>query len=83
MDEEKQERLEGSIIMPREIAPRLASGDSRVNFGHGLPEHIKEGLRSIAIHENKSMSWVMEEVIIRYFGLKRPKYIERKKNGKS
>lgn len=60
------------------IAPRLANGDSRVSFGHGLPEPIKEGLRAIAIHEHKSMSWVMEEVIIDYFGLKRPKYLKRR-----
>lgn len=67
--------------MPREIAPRLANGDSRVSFGHGLPNHIEEGLRSIARSENKSMSWVMEEVIIDYFKLRRPKYVERR-NGK-
>lgn len=61
------------------IAPRLANGDSRVPFGHGLPEAIKEGIRTIAGKENKSMSWVMEEVIIDYFGLRKPRY----KNGKS
>ena len=61
------------------IAPRLANGESRVPFGHGLPDYIKEGLRSIAAHEKKSMSWVMEEVIIDYFGMKRPKYITRRK----
>jgi hypothetical protein len=58
----------------RIIAPRLANGDRRVGFGHGLPPHIKEGIRMIARDENKSMSWVMEEVIIDYFGMKRPKY---------
>lgn len=67
--------------MARQIAPRLANGDSRVNFGHGLPEAIKEGLRRIAASENKSMSWVMEEVIIDYFKLRRPRYVERR-NGK-
>jgi hypothetical protein len=61
------------------IAPRLANGDKRVSFGHGLPPHVKEGIRGIAKDENKSMSWVMEEIIIDYFGFKRPKYIERKK----
>jgi hypothetical protein len=63
---------------PRMIAPRLASGDRRENFGHGLPPSIKEGLRKIARRENKSMSWVMEEVIIRYFHLRTPEYVERK-----
>lgn len=61
----------------RTIAPRLANGDSRVSFGHGLPESIKDGIRSIAAHEKKSMSWVMEEVIIDYFQMKRPKYLKR------
>lgn len=63
----------------RQIAPRLANGDSRVGFGHRLPVEVKEGLRQIARSENKSMSWVMEEVIIRYFGLRRPRYIKPKK----
>ena len=62
------------------IAPRLANGESRVSFGHGLPDSVKEGLRTIAKQENKSMSWVMEKVIIDYFGLKQPKYVERKKH---
>lgn len=61
------------------IAPRLASGDIRDSIGHGLPPEIKEGLRSIARHENKSLSWILETIIIDYFGFKRPKYIERKK----
>ena len=68
--------------MSRLIAPKLANGDSRINFGHGLPEYIKEGLRSIAKDENRSMSWVMEEVIIEYFHLRKPAY-KKRKNGKT
>jgi hypothetical protein len=64
----------------RMIAPRLASGDHRVPFGHGLPPDIKEGLRLIAELENKSMSWVMEEIIIAHFDLERPEYVPRKKS---
>jgi hypothetical protein len=60
------------------IAPRLKSGECRVRFGSRLPEEIKEGLRLIAFHERKSMSWVVEEVILDYFNLRRPKYIQRK-----
>lgn len=56
------------------IAPKLASGDSRVKDYGRLPAEIKEGLRDIARHERKSMSWVKEEIIIDYFGFKRPKY---------
>lgn len=63
----------------KQIALRLASGLSRESIGHGLPPEIKAGVRAIARRENKSVSWVLEEVIIDYFGLKRPKYIPRKK----
>ena len=63
----------------RVIAPRLANGDSRVRDYGRLPEPVKEGLRAIAKSEGKSMSWVKEEIIIDYFGLKRPKYIKEKR----
>jgi len=39
---------------------------------------VKAALRVIARDEKKSMSWVMEEVVIDYFSLKRPKYRSRK-----
>lgn len=64
----------------RMIAPRLASGERRVSFGSRLPEPIKAGLRLIAEHERKSMSWVMEEVIIRHFRMRSPKYVKGKRN---
>lgn len=65
------------------IAPRLFSGEKRESIGHGLPPHIKQGLRAISRQENESVSWVLEKIIIDYFGFKRPRYIERKKNGKT
>lgn len=58
----------------RQIAPRLANGDPRERLYGRLPADIKYGLRRIARHENKSMTWVIEEVIIDYFRLDRPKY---------
>ena len=68
--------------MPKIIAPRLTGGHVREKMGNGLPPDIKAGLRAIARRENKSMSWVIEEVIIDYFGLRRPKYDPRYvKNG--
>lgn len=63
---------------PRLIAPRLASGESRIAIGHGLPPAIKAGIRRIAARENKSLSWVLEEIIIEHFGLRRPQYLVRK-----
>lgn len=62
----------------REFSPRLASRDIRVKIRHGLPEEIKYGIQEIAKMENQTVSWVLEQSIIDYFGLKRPRY----KNGK-
>ena len=61
----------------RIIAPRLADGSRRIPFGHGLPEEVKDGLRKIARLENKSMSWVLEQVIIRYFRMDTPAYVNK------
>jgi hypothetical protein len=58
----------------KRIAPRLLSGDKRDNYTGGLPPEVKEGLYKIAEKEGKSVSWVLEQVIIDYFGLKKPKY---------
>lgn len=63
----------------RTVAPRLANGDSRVRDYGRLPEEVKEGLRAIAKDERKSMSWVKEEIIIEYFGFRRPRYVENDK----
>ena len=63
---------------PRQIAPRLADGTKRDSIGHALPPHIKQGVRMIAVRENRSVSWVLENVIIEYFGLRRPEYLKRK-----
>ena len=59
---------------PRQIAPLLQSGDSRVRFGARFPEEVKEGLRDIARHENRSMNWVLEETVIRFFRMDTPRY---------
>lgn len=66
-------------MVKRTIAPRLLNGKARVPQYGRLPEEIKEGLRKIARMEGKSMSWVVEEVIIRYFKMRRPRYREVKK----
>lgn len=58
----------------RRIAPRLLSGDSRLAVALNLPDTVKAGLRDIADHETESVSWVLEQAILDYFGLKRPKY---------
>ena len=63
--------------MPRQIAPKLASHDCRERLYGRLPANVKAGLRAIARKEGKSMSWVVEEVVIDYFGMKTPRYIHR------
>ena len=60
--------------MAKKIAPKLLNGDPRVHLYGRLPDAVKEGLRRIARKENKSMSWVIEEVIIDYFSLPVPNY---------
>lgn len=59
----------------RHIAPRLASGLSRTGLGHALPEHIKRGLKLIALRENKSLSWVLESIIYQHFGFTPPTFV--------
>lgn len=66
--------------MPRIIAPRLWDGSKREGIGHGLPPRVKAGLKAIARQENKSVSWVLENVIIEWFDLPKPKYRPRKKD---
>ena len=61
------------------IAPRLVSGECRDNYTGGLPPYIKEGLKLIAKDENQSVSWVLEQVIIKHFKLDKPEYVPRKK----
>jgi hypothetical protein len=67
----------------RTIAPRLADGRSRVPDYGRLPPAIKDGLRKIARMEKRSMSWVKEEVIIRYFKMERPRYVSDNKKRNS
>jgi predicted transcriptional regulator len=58
----------------KQIAPRLLDKESRDSYTGGLPPEVKEGLYAIARKECKSVSWVLEQLIIDYFGLKKPKY---------
>lgn len=58
----------------KSIAPRLANGEKRLpNYG-GLPPAVKRALRVIAHEERQSVSWVMEQMIIEYFGIICPTY---------
>lgn len=59
----------------KQIAPRLASGESRQRIYNQLPPHIKLGLKLRAAREGKSMNWMMEKSIIRAFDLERPEYV--------
>lgn len=66
----------------RKIAPRLADGSSRLSLGNGVPEVLKEGLTAIARREGRSRSWVVEEALLDYFGIRAPKFMEPKKTKK-
>lgn len=65
---------------PIQFAPRLLSGYARVRVYAAWPEDIKEGLRAIARMERKSMNWVIEQVIIRYFRLQKPEYVKSERD---
>jgi predicted transcriptional regulator len=61
----------------RRIAPRLRSGKSREALAHGIPEHIKAALKMIAASRNESVSWMLEQALVEYFGYDAPEYVER------
>lgn len=51
---------------PRQIAPRLASGEHRIAAGNGLPPIVKYALTVIAEEERKSRSWVIEQILLQW-----------------
>ena len=52
--------------LPRRIAPRLASGESRIPAGNGLPPILKDAISVIAAEEGQSRSWVMEQILLHW-----------------
>jgi hypothetical protein len=66
----------------KQIAPRLADGGWRERMYSALPAAAKESVRAIARHENKSMSWVIEEIVYDVFKLRRPWFVTRSKKAR-
>ena len=58
----------------KSIAPRLANGERRIPNSSGLPPAVKRALKVIAYSERQSVSWVMEQMVIEYFGIICPTY---------
>jgi hypothetical protein len=58
----------------KSIAPRLANGERRLPNSSGLPPAVKRALKVIAHTEKQSVSWVMEQMVIEYFGIICPTY---------
>lgn len=56
------------------IAPRLTSGERRISNAGALPPRVKAALQVIARSEGQSVSWVMEQMVIEYFGIICPSY---------
>jgi hypothetical protein len=52
--------------LPRRIAPRLASGESRIPAGNGLPPILKHAISVIAEEERQSRSWVIEQILLHW-----------------
>jgi hypothetical protein len=80
---------------PRIIAPRLASGERRIGTHAGLPPNIKHAAYLISISRNQSVSWALEQLIIKGLqaeakkleavggktvNVETPEYIPRKKS---
>jgi hypothetical protein len=59
------------------IAPRLKNGDKRIPGYSGLPLSLREEINRMAEKENCSRSWVIEQIILEWAGIK-VKYQERK-----
>ena len=53
-----------AAVRHRRIAPRLASGEHRVASGNAMPPILKFALRVIAEQENRSLSWVVETILL-------------------
>lgn len=51
---------------PRQIAPRLLSGEKRISAGNGLPPVVKDALTFIAEQEGQSRSWVIEKILLQW-----------------
>jgi len=58
-------------------APRLRDG-RREPHGKGWVPALWNGLKAIAEREEKSISWVQEEVMMDYFGLRHSAYYKAK-----
>lgn len=66
----------------RRIAPRLANGESRLSYGHGLPAVIKEAIFAIAASKGISASWWCEQqlakAVSRELDIEQPEYVQTK-----
>lgn len=51
-------------VLHRRIAPRLASGESRIPSGNAMPPLLKFALRVLATQEGRSLSWLIETLLI-------------------
>lgn len=69
----------------KQIAPRLVD-DFRDPVWMSMPSEYKEGLRAIAKMENKSVSWVVQEIMVDFCHTKLriplPRYLVRGKTTK-
>jgi hypothetical protein len=53
-----------AVARHRRIAPRLTSGERREPSGNAMPPLLKFALRVIAEQENRSLSWVIETILL-------------------
>jgi len=69
--------------MKRKYAARLLSKESRNRITQQLPPDVLDIVQTIARGEKKSVSWIVEQIIVDYLNLDKYMYKEpRSRNGK-
>ncbi len=73
-------------IIKRQSKPRTAyapwlaarlTGNCRLPLHVRLPEALLGHLQTLARREHLTLSWTIEQIIARYFGLDRPTYVPK------
>jgi len=80
---QRREAIIQKNYMKRKYAARLLSKESRNRITQQLPPDVLDIVQTIARGEKKSVSWIVEQIIVDYLNLDKYMYKEpRSRNGK-
>lgn len=75
--------------IPKQIAPKLASGVSREKVYNAWPPEVKKGMKLVAAAKHVSLNWLIEQAVLEKFGValrrektEMPEYVETKKRSR-